>query len=778
MSPKTERTALMANGVTHDALEPATRRFAWLSWNVGTALILAAVLALATFLLTSNGESVEQPVHGDTDLGASARDTAAPESATVPPAPATTAVGTGGAVEQSPPTTIAAASSFREIGAGDAGVLGTMPAAVLSIAGGTRNMGPTDIGFVSNFPTADYSWQRAEIDTNGDAELSWLGEIGGELIAITSVWTDEGTKQSVVTYVSVDGLEWQRAGALPLPEDSYVSRVFCDETQVYLLAGTWDSEAGGPSFDLFVTSDGATWNSTTIDLGGDPTEYVYIQNAAVGAAGLVVAAQFETQPEEQPAVLDFGERQISLEYRTNTYHLFDAVTGDELLSGSMDDLYHRGGDDGQPIYDVSTSEIIVTIPFDVWESAYQRYYNGSGRGSPLPLPIYSEGLLSETISIEYDGFVVLIDEVEGTYRVIEADSEAEITSGGLDYLYQGPPPRLVDPDTGAVLLELTWDEWYAAEEQSWRDVEENGVAYTSRTELLTSVDLEAWESAVVPGSNGSDVSVLLSTGDGFVAVVDTYGDYGERSSLWRMEDGVWSHTDREFSDIWFNEIIDTVAGFVAVGDGGGGSGLWTSSDGADWISEFAIVSQSDGSYVYLSDVAADEAGTIAVLSQRDNWSGYQALIIEKDGYTFTFDDGETVLSVTDAAGEIVLSLGWDAFDGQGADLATWDDGVTYIDLGNGDVVAITDEEAAAAIESRWADQGRVGVGVFLKDGGTWSEAIVEVEGALSVADQVYLFDGKIIIVGNVYSDGVVAFDSEPAVGSNSLVVIVGTPDVE
>jgi len=768
----------MVNGVTHDAPEPETRRRAWMPLNVGTALILATVLALVMFFLTSSGKSVLQPVYDDTDLSASAADIAAGESATTAPPRAAVPTGTSGAVEQAPPTTIPAGSSFRESGAGDATVQWTGPAAVLSLAGGTLDIGPTDVGFVSQFPTVDYSWQRVEIDTEPDTELSWLGEIGGRLVAVTSAWTDGWTKQSVVTYVSDDGFDWERAGALPLPEDSYVSRVFGDETQVYLLAETWDSEADGPSYHLFVTSDGATWNDTSIDLGGDPTEYVYIQNAAVGPAGLVVAAQFETQPEEQPAVLDFGKLQVSLEYGTNTYHLFDVDTGDEVLSGSMDDLFHRGGDEGQPVYDASTSEIIVTIPFDVWDSAFERYYYGSSQGSPLPLPIYSEGPSQEAVSIEYDGFVVLVDDMQGTYRVIEAESGDDITSGAIDYLYQGPPPRLVDPETGAVLLEVTWDEWYLAEEQSWRYVEDGDVGYTSRTELLTTADLETWESVIVPGSDGSNVLVLLPTEDGFVAMVDTYGDYGNRSSVWRMSDGVWSSADREFSDIWLNETIATADGFVAVGDGNGGSGLWTSSDGADWISEFAIVSQSDGSYAYLLDVAADEAGSVAVLSQRENWSDYQALVIEKDGYTLTFDDGETVLAVTDTAGELVLSLGWDVIEAAGTDLATWEDGVTYIDLGNGDVVAITDEEAYAAIQGQWADQGWVGATVFLKERGTWSEATVEIEGGLSGANQVYLFDGKIVIAGNVYPDGVAAFDSELADGSNSFVVVVGAPGIE
>jgi hypothetical protein len=150
-------------------------------------------------------------------------------------------------------------------------------------------------------------------------------------------------------------------------------------------------------------------------------------------------------------------------------------------------------------------------------------------------------------------------------------------------------------------------------------------------------------------------------------------------------------------------------------------------------------------------------------------------VIDQDGYTLTFENGETVLSVADSgSGEIVLEIGWEAFEQEGGlETITWDDGVTYIELDNGDVVAISDEKAFEAMEARWSDQGERGISVFLNDGNRWSEAIVDVEGGLNGATQLYMVDGQIFIAGS-YWGGIESYRSDiPA--DISFVVIVGTP---
>jgi hypothetical protein len=737
---------------SHDFLVPGAKHRTWMTFNLGTALILATVLALVTLVLTKTGD----PVVPGAGEGAVTEAMVA--------APPTVAAST--VAEPTQRDTAAEATDLGRDGAEDA-ALTTMPAAVLSLAGRVTNMGPTEVGFVSNFPTADYTWARVELGGVGQTELSWLGELNGTLVAVGCNWNDDWSRQTLVAYLSADGLDWETGGSEPIPERAYVSRVVGDGDRIYAFAEGW-AVSGAADDRLYVTEDGVDWSEVKLHLGVDDADYVYIQNAAAGPAGLALAVTFESYPETQPALLDFGDVQVGLDYRSNTFRVLDTASGDELMSGRFEDLYHWGGEEAQPVYDPETGEVVVSIPRAVWDAAYSAYYDF---GTPLPLPVYSDGPGRDPITIEYGGFVVEVSEEQGSYRVLDADTGAESVSGTLDYLYQGPPPRLIDPDTGDVVLDVSWEEWWAAEEAANR-YQDSG-DYTSTTKLLTSVDGETWSATDLPGNYGSNVSALVPTDDGFVALVDTYSESGDHSSVWTMENSGWSSVQGSSTGIWFNGVVRTSGGFVGVGDGPGGSTLWSSSDAVDWTSVFGLVAQDDGSYAYLSDVASDDSGTIAALVQRQRWFDYEPLVMQKDGYTLAFPDGETALIVTDATGQIVLELGWNAFDNDGAEPVTWENGVTYIALDNGEVLAITDAEANRALQDWSARQGTVGVSVLLGESGTWSEAIVDVDGGLSFANQVYLVGGRIIVAGTDYGDEHMSYENEGGSAGNSVVIIVG-----
>ena len=665
--------------------------------------------------------------------------------------------------------------TFARDGGGDAAFASSF--SVLAMASDITNMGPTEVGLVTNFPSSDYSWQRVEISGDGQFDVGWFGQLGGSLVAVSPSWDEsEGDGQRLITHTSVDGLSWETAGTYALGPETWVSRIVSDGERLFAFAERWRNESGENEHFVFSSRDGVAWTESTFDLGGEPGEHVYIQNAAAGPAGIALAASFESSPEEGPFLLDFGELQVELDHRLGTYNLMDTESGAVLMSGSTDELF-RGGGEGQSIYDPETGELLTTIPWDVWERAYTGFYEGGyGTGSPLPIPVQSEPSENPpVITIEYDGFVVTVDEWQGEFVVTDADSGDLVASGTLDYLYQGPPPRFVDPESGEVLLSVTWEEWYEAEEQSYMQMDSRYYEYTSRTVLLTSEDGESWQSEAVPARSGAHASYLAATDDGFVAMINTYSEFGDQRSVWTMTDGEWSQSETDQSDVWLYQVADDGNRLLGVGEGPGGPALWTSTDGVNWASEFAIVPQNDGSYVSLTAVAADEAGTVGALAYREKWSEYRPLVIEQDGYTLTFEDGETVLSVAESgSGEIVLEIGWEAFEQEGGlETITWDDGVTSIELDNGDVVAISDETAFAAMESRWSDQGERGISVFLNDGNRWSEAIVDVEGGLNGATQLYMVDGQIFIAGSYWGE-IESYRSDiPA--DSSFVVIVGTP---
>ncbi|MDJ0664547.1 MAG: hypothetical protein QNJ75_08295 [Acidimicrobiia bacterium] len=748
--------------------------------SAATALVLAVVLSLGVFWLTTSGES---PV--GVDLNLSPGDAAAlvgndgqvPVTTRAPAPPADDGMS---AMEEpgilaAPPTTVAPAASRTGAGGED-----SMSSAfsVLAMASEITNMGPTEVGFVTNFPEVAYEWQRVEITLDGPFDVIWLGELNGNLVSVGNVWSieSEGAEgHRVVTAESPNGLDWQVAGELDLPNGTWVSRVVSDGERIYVLADSWNEADGTNTTLLYSSDDGVVWDERRLDLRAGSDEHLHVQNAAAGPAGLAIAVSFDSYPEQEPSLLDFGDVQLELDHRSGTYKLFDAASGDELLSGSLDDIYGSSAD-GQTIYHPETGELLTTVPWEIWENAFNRFYEGRGVGSPLPLPISSvEPEDPPVISIEHDGYVIVIDEYAYEFWVADAESGEQIASGSMEFVYQSPPPQFVDPDSGEVLLSVTWDEWYRAEEESYRLLGTYHYEYTSRTELLTSTDGVSWQSTEIPARQGAHVSSLVPTESGFIAMVNTYGEFGDQRSVWSLRDGAWTSTEAESADLWLHQVAMAQTGFFAVGDGSGGPALWSSPDGVSWVSEFAIVPQDDGSYVSLSAVAADESGTVGALARREKWNEYEPLVIEKDGYTLRFEEADIALRVVDAAGVDVLVLDWYSFEEDAfSDVATWDDGVTYINLDNGDVIAIPDEEAYAAIETRWEDQGAMGLSVFLKDGATWSEAIVEVEGGMSGGNRLLMIDGRIIIGGSYWQGGEELYRSE-VVETGSFVVIVGTP---
>ncbi len=751
----------------------------WGVWGALSALAIATVIAVVTFALTSDGEATVQAVGDDSTQIASTTTIAQAEAAAPPSSDGTEGGPPEVAAVEEPPepedatnTIDLPAGPATRAGGDAAGFEAGMRSEPFAAATQITNMGPTEVGFTTNFPTVDYTWDRIELAGSGLTEMAWLGILDGQLVAISPTWGPPGDEaQALVTSVSDDGISWERAGSYQTPDNWWISRVVGDGDRVFALAQASEPLSEG-GIAVFTSADGVEWSMTDVPLAAEPDQHIYIQNGAAGPAGVLLAITLETYPEEPPRVLVFEGYEVTLDYMRSTFVLVDSSTDEELMSGMLDELFNWGGE-GQRIWDPDTGEVITIVPWEIWERAWSGYYGG---GSPLPIPIYEpEQAAGPIVSVEYDGYVITVNERDGNFTVADADTGNEIASGSLDDLYQGPAPQFTDPDTGEVYLAVTWDEWYQAEERSWETVEypEGDYYYRSRTALVTSPDGESWSVEYATDGEGGHVSFVVATADGFIARVNDFSEFGERASTWKMSNGTWSSTDADGTDLWLHSVVDTGSGLIGVGEGSGGPALWSSPDGISWSTEFAIVPQDDGSHAWLTSVAVDDAGTVGALAVKERWGDYRPLVIEQDRYTAFFEDGESLLRVTETgSGELVLSLTWQDFEDDAvADIVTWEDGVTTIELGNGDVMAIPDDEATAAMDELYGGGNEMGISVFFSNGSEWVEAVVAAEGSISGASQLFLADGKIFIGGTYW--GAESYYRAPT--DEALIVLVGTP---
>lgn len=768
--------------MTHEPREGKTG-LRWFPLNAGTALILATVISLLTFVLLSDGSAPTAAATRPAAIGATADvvDEGASSSTAEATAPVATTVG---------PVEVSRDSALLGGGDGDAAFAGSTPEegevaitpVVVSMNPSEFGPGPTEVAVVTNFPALDYTWERVELQDSSFFEMSWIGELDGRLIAVSAGWDEVGDGpgvQTLATWTSEDGLDWTQAGSVQMPEQTWVVRIAGGPDRIYAVGEDIAEDGSAATHVLMTSPDGAAWTTRTLPVSpNNEQDWVYVQDAAAGPQGVAISLQYEAYRPEPPQRLVFDDFEVEIDPAAGQYILSDATTGAVLLAGPLTEIYQYHGEEGQVVIDPATGEILTIVPWEVWEQAYSSVYEDGYEGSPLPVPIESGGPYEPpVVTVEHDGFLITIDEGLGTFSVAVAAGGTILVEGPLDELYQGPPPRLIDPATGEVVFSVTWDEWYQAEERSWESYEYEDPEFrpTSRTSILTSPDGETWsEKDFGEGPGGAGVS-LTATDDGFIAVETSYEEYGETRTIWTMRDGIWTETPAEQSQLWLYSIIHTGNGFFGIGDGPTGQAVWSSSDAISWSTEFATAPQDDGAHVWLSNVASDGEGLVAVLATQESYTEYQPLAIEQDKYTAVFEDEEVVVEVTEnASGEPVLALTWEDFDrAEGAyELITRDGETTVFQLDNGDVMVITDEEAESAVESRFgAESGAASSSVFLKSGNSWSEVVVDSGGGIGGGSQLFISDGRIIIAGTDW--GAAVYSSE--IPETSAVVLVGTP---
>lgn len=635
------------------------------------------------------------------------------------------------------------------------------------------DLGPTEVAFVANFPLLDFDWESVTLPTDEDFELRWVGRLGDEYFVVGIVWGSDGN-QELITYRSTDGSGWSRSSSIEVPSGISLYQITGNDDGLVVVGEDWD--ARGARFTVYRTIDGFTWDEYEIPEVGDESSYVYLQSVGAGSRGLVVAMTIEHAPVEPPQILEIGGFTIQIEHRFGTYTLLNAVD-EPVLTGSTDDIWNWQ-QNGQAVYHPDSGELITVVPWNVWEQAWAGAYEGGASGSPLPIPIGpDEPFQPPVVTIEWEDYTITLDEGAGLYEVVQGDST--IAVGPIDDLWRGPPPSFVNPETGETILEVTWEEWDRAEEASWANYEEIYYGedwYHSDSIVLFTEDGSDWtQTEIGSGSGGSSIAIA-ALDDRFILMVSRYGEFGERREAWTSTDGIdWQVTDVEEGERYLHNIVNAGAGLMGLGDGPGGSGVWSSRDGLQWTSEFTVGPQDDGRYVWLSGLAHGSMGTVAV-GNREGSYGFEPMRISTGGNTAEFDGDQVVLITDDTTGEELLVVTWgDVESGLVSEYAVYEDGETRFFSSDGDLImAIPDELVEAArVEREEALRASIAQVLFLHDGNEWFEVDVE-SGSLDYIHGAVVGNDQIILLG-VRGDGYGYWDHEPTGFSSEVIVLIGTP---
>ncbi|MDF1597017.1 MAG: hypothetical protein P1T08_13135 [Acidimicrobiia bacterium] len=639
-----------------------------------------------------------------------------------------------------------------------------------------RALGPTEVSLFTQFPLMAFDWESVTIPTEAGFEFRWFGRLGDGYTVVGVEWPDDGFAQNLTTWTSPDGQTWARAGVLTIPGRMSLHQITGWGDRVFALGETW-GEGDSGSRVLYSTTDGVDWTELPLPRVAESSDYVYIQGVASNDTGIVVALTVESYPTEPPQILEFPGYTIEIDHRAAVYRLIDAA-GTVILTGSTADIW-RSEDNGQGFYDPLTGELITVVPWQVWEQGWGSAYEGRESTSPLPVPIEpSQPYVAPSIVIEWDGFVVTLDENEGVFDVIEADSGEVVCSGPIDFIWRGPAPSFVDQSTGEVLFAVTWEEWDQAEMAFWdtrQEVYDSGW-YPTRTVVLFSADGFEWEETLLSTSSAGASLTVTATDEEFVLFVNSYGEYGESSSLWTSVDGVdWEAAESsDQGERYLHNTVVTAGGLMGIGDWQGGQGVWSSADGLTWVTEFGVGPQDDGRHVWLNAVADGPLGSVVAGTQEGPFN-YQLLRVSKDGMTAEFE-GDFIVRITDdSTGDVVLFLTWNEFESGalGDRIVYADEETRFFDTDGNLILAITNEEARDAYRVRDGNsQPVVRQIMFIESDGEWYE--VEVDGAAVGAIAGLVVGEEEVLLGGMDWGETRYWEEDYSVGA-SVVIMIGTP---
>ncbi|MDH3605980.1 MAG: hypothetical protein OER12_03200 [Acidimicrobiia bacterium] len=633
-----------------------------------------------------------------------------------------------------------------------------------------RGGGGGDVGAPTPaLPAQEFTWEKITLDLPAGAEayLQGVYAVNDGFIAIGTAYNETG--QDLVAWTSTDGTTWTK-GALngDFSNASVWNFMFNEHGGIAFGEAFLDSYYAegddlyaypeAPSHIVWTTPDGLDWTRSEIDFAADVNQSVWLNSGVAGPDGYLVIGQRQTTPEFEPMVIEKDGYQLIISDYTYTYQLLDAA-GSVVAEGTMEDIYRHDDydNDGQAVLNPDTGEVIVVVPYEEWEMAWETAYSQSSGG---PFGGYG-GYEPAVVTIDYDGYRITVDEEQGTYIIEDLTSGEVLFSGPADYLWRGPSPVIFDGE-GNEILRLSWEEFDGAQQAFWERVETDEYAYRSELVVATSSDGVTWNTSTV--DNGSVEtsfdSIVVKDGQYF-AYGNHFDEYGGGPAIWSSSDGVsWDRVADMPGGMYVWNVKETPDGtLLAMGDGPQGASLWSSVDGIAWGEAFgARVPEDRSLYEWLNQFGTGELGTVVVGSRESNYYGEDyysdPLSLTQDEYTLTFDDYDwppRVTIVDNITGDVVI----DEFLKEEGGLPEgffYEDGVTIIENNDLVLMTITDEEWYAAQDDRWIDfdggfaYERPDTTVYFSaDLETWTEVSTTFEGwinTVAVGSDVIILAGE------------------------------------
>ena len=441
---------------------------------------------------------------------------------------------------------------------------------------------------------------------------------------ITVVAYAEGpglTDEALLVWTSPDGQDWAllTPDGLPRPGGSRFLLLESGASgYIGVVAGEFQS---GEPIIVWTSPDAVSWTRRRLPLELGEHQQYFVQSLVASDSGMAVVGSVITRRPDADAVIAAQGLSLSL---GDGWTVVDVESGVVQGTGPLSDIYPVDvSANGATVYDPETDETLVEIPWDVYQEAR-----------------VSTGVV--TAEIEYEGWLLIEDESDNSYSVVElASGERVVERANQNYLALGPDPEVTLPDGRTIAT--TWDELDAA----WSD----GIAVAAASDVregnvstvFHSTTGASWENVDfgVLSDDVDEVDVYWVSGapggTGFVAAgANQIFDHQAGASnptwtTWTSEDGVsWLPVEVDNHPGLYHEVLAAGdSGVLVAGHDGSQRYIVSTTDGLTWVVDYEVDEAYQSEWMF--DIALGSWIAAAVGSSQSPLGDVSELFTNEDG---------------------------------------------------------------------------------------------------------------------------------------------------